>query len=138
MNRLKGNRCYLCGAMDRAKDRGVGWREYIKSQLSDLGIVWADPCRKPTKIADESAESHQRLAEAKGRGDFDYVRDSIKLIRCVDLRLTDITDFMIVNIDTTVYAFGTIEEISNANRQKKPIIVHVEQGKANAPAGCSG
>jgi hypothetical protein len=29
MNRLKNSLCYLCGAMDRVQDGGVGWRGNI-------------------------------------------------------------------------------------------------------------
>jgi hypothetical protein len=57
----------------------------------------------------------------------------MKPVRNIDLRLVDIADFVIVHLDTTIYSFGTVEEIANANREKKPILVHVEQGKQYAP-----
>jgi len=133
MNRLKGNRCYLCGPMDKARDNGETWRQQIKLDLADLGIIWLDPTHKPTSMAVESVESRRRLADAKQAGDFDYVCEQMRVIRSVDLRLVDVSDFLVVHIDTTTFSFGTIEEISGANRQKKPIIVHVEQGKAETP-----
>jgi hypothetical protein len=49
------------------------------------------------------------------------------------LRLVDISDFLIVNLDLDIHPCGTYEEIFWANRQKKPIIVHMVQGKQNAP-----
>ena len=119
--------------MDRCADNGETWRQRIKLDLSDLGIIWLDPTRKPTNLAVESAESRKRLAEAKEAGDFDYVCDQIKIIRTTDLRLTDVSDFLVVHLDTEIYSCGTWEEIANANRQKKPIVVHVEQGKSATP-----
>ena len=57
----------------------------------------------------------------------------MKTIRSVDLRLVDISDFLIVNLDLDHYACGTWEELFLANRSKKPIVIHIEQGKQNTP-----
>ena len=57
----------------------------------------------------------------------------MKVIRRVDLRLVDISDFLIVNLDLEIHPCGTYEEIFTANRCKKPIIIHMEQGKNKAP-----
>jgi nucleoside 2-deoxyribosyltransferase len=57
----------------------------------------------------------------------------MKEIRNVDLRMVDISDFIIANIDLDVHACGTYEEITTANRQKKPIIVRMKQGKSETP-----
>ena len=57
----------------------------------------------------------------------------MKTIRSVDLRLVDISDFVIVNLDLDVHPCGTLEEIFWANRQKKPIVVHMVQGKSHTP-----
>jgi len=138
MNRLKNTRCYLCGAMDRVKDGGVGWRDEMKKRVSGMGIVWLDPCCKPTTMAVENADTRRTLAQAKQIGAYDVVAEQVKIIRCIDLRMTDIADFVLVNLDTDVHACGTYEEIANANRQKKPIIIHVEQGKQNAPSWLFG
>ena len=59
--------------------------------------------------------------------------DLMKTIRSVDLRLVDISDFLIVNLDLDHYACGTWEELFLANRSKKPIVIHIEQGKQNTP-----
>jgi len=133
MNKLKNTRCYLCGPMDFTIDNGEGWRHQLKLDLSDLGIVWLDPTRKPTLRAVESDDTRRLLAGAKAAGDFDYVTTQMKIIRSIDLRLTDMADFLVVHIDTRIFSFGTIEELANANREKKPIVVHCEQGKKLAP-----
>ena len=57
----------------------------------------------------------------------------MKEIRNVDLRMVDISDFLIVNIDLDIYPCGTMEEIFLGNREKKPIILHMKQGKQNTP-----
>jgi hypothetical protein len=57
----------------------------------------------------------------------------MKVIRSVDLRLVDISDFLVVNLDLDTHPCGTLEEIFLANREKKPIIIHMVQGKQNAP-----
>ena len=138
MNRLANTRIYLCGAMDRVADGGIGWRDAIKERLADLDIIWLDPCHKPTTLAVENADTRKELNWAKQRGDYDFVAQQIRVIRCIDLRLTDIADALVVNLDTDVHACGTYEEIANANRQKKPIVLHIEQGKQNAPSWLFG
>jgi hypothetical protein len=119
--------------MDRAPDAGVGWRQKIQSDLSDLDLIWLDPTQKPIDIGLEDINSRQRRTAAKLAGDFDSVAREMKLVRHVDLRMTDVADFLVVHIDTEIYSFGTIEELVTANRMKKPIIVHVEQGKKKSP-----
>jgi hypothetical protein len=47
--------------------------------------------------------------------------------------MTDISDFLVVNIDPRVPTWGTPEEIANANRQKKPVIARIATGKENTP-----
>lgn len=133
MNRLVNTRGYLCGAMDRVKDGGVQWRQVLKDTLGDLKVYWMDPCCKPIDIGLEDAENRKERHVWKKTGRFDLVRRDMKIIRHVDLRMVDISDFVVVNLDMDVHACGTYEECTLANRQKKPIIAHIEQGKENAP-----
>jgi len=133
MNRLKGQRVYLAGPIDRCPDEGRSWRESISSFLTDLGVVILNPLNKPTEIAKEDSESRQRRKYLKVTQQYDELRKEMKVIRNVDLRMVDISDFLIVHLDLDIFACGTIEEVDLANRQKKPIIVHMKQGKENAP-----
>ena len=55
------------------------------------------------------------------------------VIRTLDLRCVDISDFIIASIDTDVHACGTYEEIAVANSQKKPVLIWCQQGKQKAP-----
>jgi nucleoside 2-deoxyribosyltransferase len=133
MNRLKNQRVYLAGAMDRVADRGATWRDDITTFLIDMGIVVFNPITKPTDIGLEDQESHSIKTKLKQQHRYDELSSMMKTIRSVDLRLVDISDFLIVNLDLNVHPCGTLEEIFLANRQKKPIIIHMVQGKNQTP-----
>lgn len=133
MNRLKDCRGYLCGAMDRVADGGEGWRIRLQQNLADLGIWWLDPTHKPIDVGIEDAALRAEIENLKQREMYDEIVRPLKVIRNVDLRMVDISDFLIVNIDVDIHACGTHEELFLANRQKKPIIIHVEQGKNRTP-----
>ena len=133
MNRLASTRCYLAGPMDRAPDGGVTWRQNLKKKLADLQILWLDPTCKPTDIAIETPEARARWEQLRRQHRYEELAWEIRQVRCVDLRLVDIADFVIVHLDQTISTCGTMEEISWANRQKKPVLVHIEQGKEAAP-----
>ena len=133
-NRLFGMRGYLCGAMDRADDGGEGWRIRLQRDLRDLCVFWFDPTHKPIDIGIEDVSMREAVNGLKAEGNFAAAAALMKPVRCVDLRMVDITDFTVVNIDLETHACGTYEEITLANRQKKPVIVHVEQGKENVPS----
>lgn len=133
MNRLKNQRVYLAGAIDRVPDRGAGWRGDITPFLKNKGVVVFNPLDKPTEVGAEDESSHELKSKLKSEGKYDEISSMMRVIRSIDLRLVDISDFLVVNLDINTHPCGTLEEIFWANRQKKPIIVHVEQGKHNAP-----
>jgi len=132
-NRLANQRVYLAGAMDRVSDRGNGWRNDISPFLENLGIVVFNPIKKPIMIGQEDEKTHKYKVLLKQQKSYDELSELMKVIRSVDLRLVDISDFMIVNLDLDIHPCGTYEEIFWANRQRKPIIVHMVQGKQQAP-----
>ena len=134
MNRLKNMRGYLCGPIEYDQDLGVGWRKTLKEETKDLNIQWFDPCDKPIDIGFEDLGNHETFRKLKKEHRWDEVRNATKIIRGVDLRMVDVSDFLIVNIDTSTHTCGTYEEIFLANRQKKPIIVRVKQGKEYCPS----
>lgn len=133
MNRLAWNRGYLCGAMDRVTDGGIGWRQDLIQSLKHLNILWLDPTRKPIDIGVEDLENRALRHKAKRAGDFEFVRTQMKQIRPVDLRMVDICDFVVVNLDLSVHACGTYEELFWANRMKKPVLIRIEQGVEHTP-----
>jgi len=132
-NRLKNQRVYLAGAMDRVADRGNGWRDNITPFLESLGVIVFNPIKKPTALGQEDEETHKLKIKLKAEENYCELSSVMKTIRSIDLRLVDISDFLIVNLDLDIHPCGTYEEIFWANRQKKPIIIHMVQGKKNAP-----
>ena len=132
-NRLKNQRAYLAGAMDRVADRGNGWRDSITPFLESLDMIVFNPIKKPTTIGIEDFATHSFKKRLKLEKNYDELSALMRTIRSVDLRLVDISDFLIVNLDLDIHPCGTYEEIFWANRQKKPIIIHMVQGKHNAP-----
>jgi nucleoside 2-deoxyribosyltransferase len=133
MNRLNGQRVYLAGAMDRVADRGATWRDNITPFLENIGVIVFNPIKKPSIIGKEDSETHKLKLKLKRDKNYIELAELMKIIRSVDLRLVDISDFLIVNLDLDVHPCGTYEEIFLANRSKKPVIVHMEQEKHNAP-----
>jgi nucleoside 2-deoxyribosyltransferase len=133
MNRLNNQRVYLAGAMDRVADRGNGWRDKITPFLESLNIIVFNPIKKPTVVGQEDELTHKHKVKLKNAGKYDELSQLMKTIRSVDLRLVDISDFLIVNLDLDIHPCGTYEEIFWANRQKKPILIRMEQGKKHAP-----
>jgi hypothetical protein len=132
-NRLQGSFAYLCGAMDRVADGGVIWRAEITPILKKLGVVVLDPVHKPLDCAREDFDNRVLRRKYKQEGNYDKVAEFVKEIRHVDLRMVDTADFLIVSLDLDAYPCGTWEELFWANRQKKPILVWVPQGKKEAP-----
>lgn len=126
------NRVYLAGAMDRVPDGGVQWREWITPWLNEHGIIVLNPVNKPCDIGVENAETRKLRHDAKMKGDLaPLLKD--REVRAVDLRMVDISDFLIVHLDMESHPCGTYEEGFWANREKKPILVVCKQGKLHAP-----
>lgn len=119
--------------MDRVIDGGTKWRSDIKGFLDVLGVIVLNPCNKPIPMGREDELSREHIHSLKMSGNFDEVSKLMREVRSIDLRMVDISDFVILNIDTSVHMCGSYEELSLANRQKKPILVHVEQGKVDCP-----
>ena len=133
MNRLKNQRVYLAGAMDRVADRGHGWRDNITPFLESLGVIVFNPIKKPGNVGMEDDATQRLKKKLKSEEQYHELSALMKTIRAVDLRLVDISDFLLVNLDLDIHPCGTYEEIFWASRQKKPIIIHMVQGKSNAP-----
>jgi nucleoside 2-deoxyribosyltransferase len=133
LNRLNTQRVYLAGPMDRVVDRGATWRDDITPFLKDMGVRVLNPIYKPIDIGIEDETTHSIKQKLKHEENYDELTRIMKEIRNVDLRMVDISDFLIVNLDLDIHPCGTLEEIFWANRQKKPILIHMVQGKKHTP-----
>ena len=135
VGKLFGSRVYMVGAMDRVPDGGVEWREKLTPKLHKLGVMVYNPCSKPIlnpKVL-ENETTRANINALRENCMFDKLREDYSSIRTVDLRMVDTSDFIIANIDIGVHACGTYEEITTANRQKKPVLIHCEQGLSYIP-----
>lgn len=135
MGRLNGTKNYLAGPMDQCPNGGEDWRTEITPKLEQFGIKVFNPANKPTSIkkGKEDREIRAEINKLKELGEWEKVRQLAKPIRLVDLRMVDLSHFLILNLDHDILTCGTHEEWVTANRQKKPIIVRCEQGKAAIP-----
>lgn len=133
MNRLLGTRTYLVGPIDRCPEGGSHWRDRITPILEDMGVIVFNPLDKPIDTGLETDDYRSRRKVWKANNDFHTLSRVMHTVRCVDLRMVDITDFAIVYLDTDVYPCGTLEELFTGNRSKKPYVVWCPQGKWAVP-----
>ncbi len=130
-NKLKNTRAYLCGAISYITEDD--WRSGMGKWLKGKNVTVLDPLNKPLVGFDENLESKHRRVSLREQENWDQIAAEMRLIRCVDLRMVDICDFVIVHVDLDVYTVGTWEEVTLANRQKKPILMIIRQGKNKCP-----
>ena len=131
---LNNMRCYLAGPIDYAMDDGIGWRDEITEFLEPMGVYVFNPCKKPVvdAIYKEVEEEKTKMIHLKKSHRYLELSQRMKEIVHFDLRMTDISDFLIVYMDPKVPMFGTIHEFINSLHQRKPTLVVVEGGKKNA------
>jgi len=133
VSRLLGQRAYLAGPIDRCPNSGREWRRRITPELHRRGIVVLDPMDKPIDEAHEDDESRKARHAFKGPAGYDDFASIMKKIHAIDLRMVNVSDFLVALVDLDVHACGTYDEISRANDQKKPVLVWCKQGKAAIP-----
>ena len=133
-NKLKGLRCYLAGPIDNAKDDGVRWRRELTKWLKIKNIHVFDPCNKSIAHAKykEVDDEKRKMMALKKSGRYFELSQRMREIVHFDLRMTDISDFLIVYMNPKISMFGTIHEFINSLHQRKPTLVVVEGGKSNA------
>jgi len=148
MNRLKGQIFYLAGPMDRVEGRGVEWREDMQNFVwNELEGGIFNPCSKPIDwgLEDEDSrvwrrESLQKAAAMERRGlthdankIYEAIHEQMRDIVASDLRGVDTSHAVILHIDCDVHMCGSYGEQTHACLQRKPVVVHCKQGKANVP-----
>lgn len=136
-NLLWRTRCYLIGHMENVDGRG--WRNYVKEQLADTGIIFFDPYIKPfTHDIPEDEESRGQMKKWMETEQYDLVQQRFWDVRGYDLRLCDICDFFIANIQPKIASWGSAEELFTINRAKKPLFLSVEGGRKHTPLWLMG
>ena len=130
--RLNNHRVYLAGPIDHADDDGVAWRQKLTPYLKKMGLTILDPTDKPVsqcrynEIGDEKLHIH-KLKKLKR---WDELRTMAKEIVLVDLRMVEVSDFMIAYIDKDIHICGTYDEIFESLRRRKPTLIVHKGGKA--------
>jgi hypothetical protein len=134
MNRLAYSRAYLAGPIDRVTDRGIQWRQDISEFLWQHKIGVINPCDKPIVGAvpeDDNFVTQRKVLKEAGK--YDELHSLIKEVVATDLRSIDLSDFVILHIDTKVHMCGSYNEQTHASLQRKPILVHCPSGKNDVP-----
>ncbi|HSW44527.1 MAG TPA: hypothetical protein VLM89_03045, partial [Phycisphaerae bacterium] len=136
-NLLKGARAYLSGPMDfvasRTHEKAYGWRNRMRQFLTHYGVTVFNPWHKPlVRGLGEYGEEDQRNAELKRIWTFKPDPDGAQARAQVsagygktvhiDLRMVDISDFVIAYCPTNIYSVGTPHEIIVATQQHKPVL----------------
>jgi len=135
---LKGARVYLSGPMDfvasRADEKRSGWRVRVKAFLQSLGAVVFDPWEKPgvrglhqygredatTTSVRESWTFEPTAEGAQARAEIAW---GFWKTMHVDLRMVDVSDFVVAYCPTNTYSVGTPHEIVIARQQHKPVLL---------------
>ena len=135
--------CYLAGAIDFAPDGGRDWRTEWTKKLIDLGFKPKQifsPTKKPISNTRFDLDNEaQIMADLREKEDWDGLSQVVAEIAHIDLRLVDKSDLILVNFPKgsdgkQVPTYGTIHEIVNARKQRKPVLMVWEGGKKT----CSG
>lgn len=118
---------------------GQDWRNNIKKELSPLNITIFDPYHKPfVNEIKEDTKARKILKKQMDSGQFDKVAKRMRAVRADDLRLCDISDFIIAYINPKIPSWGTAEELFWTNRLKHPLFLIVEGGKKACPLWIMG
>lgn len=136
-NHLKGARVYLSGPMDfvasRAMEKKYGWRTRVSQFLKGYGVIVFDPWNKPQiRGLYEYGKEDVKSIEVREKWTFDPGEKGIKARgECastfwetmhIDLRMVDVSDFIIAYCPTNIYSVGTVHEIVVARQQRKPVL----------------
>lgn len=134
---LDGARAYLSGPMDfvasRAFEREYGWRNRVEEFLQSLGVTVFNPWHKPpVKGFDMYGEEDVKSTATRDKWTFaDGRRGAQTRSKCaeafwetlhIDLRMVDMSDFLVAYCPTNIYSVGTPHEIVVARQQRKPVL----------------
>lgn len=132
---LYRTKCTVIGAMQYNGQNGKIVREEISQKLSELGIIVYNHYNQPFLDidAEESLVKQNKINEWMDSGQYDKVTE-LRNIRSFDLKLIDISDFILFIYNPEVQTTGSWEEFFSGNYQKKPIFFVNIKGKSKTPA----
>jgi len=134
---LQNARVYLSGPMDfvasRDEEKKNGWRVRVKQFMQSYGATVFDPWEKP-KVRGFHEYGKEDIVSIKTREKWTFeegAKGAKIRAECahnfgetmhVDLRMVDISDFVIAYCPTNIYSVGTPHEIITARNQHKPVL----------------
>lgn len=139
-NNLRGARAYLSGPMDflstPSERESKGWRLRVAEFLrEELHVYPFDPTLKPKLrgLQDEYGREDTTSRRLREHWTFDSTRAAQAArgeiarefwpVLHLDLRMVDVSDFVIAYCPTSVYSVGTVHEIILTRQQHKPALV---------------
>lgn len=135
-NLLHDTRAYLSGPMDfvgsRVVEKYLGWRAILAPILRALSVTVLDPWNKPAVLGHADEYGAEGLLPSKAQYEIDFWTNSETRARFeqdfwetvhIDLRMTDISDFVVTFVPTNIYSVGTVHEIITARNQLKPVLL---------------
>ena len=134
---LQNARVYLSGPMDfvasRAEEKESGWRVRVGQFLKSFGVTVFDPWSKPkVRGFHEYGREDVETTRTREKWTFEPTSEGAKIrSECagefwetlhIDLRMVDISDFVIAYCPTNIYSVGTPHEVILARQQRKPVL----------------
>lgn len=130
---------YLSGPIDFTTNRGREWRDDMTTFLQERGVHVFNPLKHVFwGTQDLDTTKRPRMKELLESEKYHELRGEIKDINHWDLRSVDLSSFLVVNYDVSVFTCGTHEEIFNANQQSKPVLFVCVQGRKKMPSWIYG
>lgn len=135
---LDGATVYLSGPMDfvasRQEEMKNGWRARITGILENYGVRVFDPWYKPEVkglgrygLEDATTPSARERWTFKSGPKGAAIRSALAAefwpVMHIDLRMVDLSDFIIACTPTNLYSVGTPHEVVLARQQRKPVLM---------------
>lgn len=139
LNRLHDLCGYLSGPIDFDPTMGKGWRDDLTEFLLPLNVKVLNPLKHVFYGTDNlDTVKRPKMKKFLESGQFSKLREEVKSLNHWDLRSVDLSSFLIVYYPTDMHMCGTIEEMTIANKQSKPVLIMAKNGKKKLPTWLYG
>lgn len=128
-NLLFRTKTYFIGNLEFTDD-WCSWRDSLSKHLSKIGIICLDPTKECfVNQIFESQDAQERLKSARSIGNLAFVKHYMKEVIRKDLRMVDVSDFLIFRITPDKPTFGSVHEFVHGCHARKPILILIEDKK---------